>query len=650
MTKSDTQGVVFAMMNVDSLLEAIRSDFAGNQRWEVSEPLFCDLAGLDSDRLSISKVTYSNLTNRVHEKTRNSRVICVVAVCDSTATGDNRKLALDAVSWCAAETVVVFELEDVEGGKLPSPKYLVSLEHSPVRSRILRHWPNIVDEVVPDPGSLRFAISSIAELQTSYTTDYWNPKMQERKAHADHLAVSLASRLNDKPTRPTITVDNHPGQGNAIRTPYVRVYDASLSPNSQTGTYVVLFVTVDGSALIVSVQSGATEWKDGGYKNIDSSLLSERSMELLTLLKADPNMADIIRRNDGARNFPIAGASGESGGYLKYANSNVVCAVLPTAMLPSDTEIRDVVRQFVEMSDYLNRSMSRSLKPDAANGVAMIHKNIHWPEKRVAEVLDSMRDKSPQVVLAGPPGTGKTFVARWFAAELLGTPGDLDNDRITLVQFHPTYGYEDFVEGLRPVAQNGAVVFEPVAGPILKLSRQIHEDGEPRVLIIDEINRANIPRVFGELMYLLEYRDRKIDLMLQDDFSLPRGLFIIATMNTADKSTRVMDVALRRRFDFFSLEPDVDVLRGHYETGTALNEMGEELYEGFVKLNRALRDDLDKHRLIGHSYFMDEEFTSAKLRAKWDRQIAPLLDEYFFERKVMDSKYSIEGFWPSAAS
>jgi MoxR-like ATPase len=638
-------------MSGDPILDAIRNDFAGNQRWETCQSLLCDLTGLSADRLSISKVTHSNLTNRVHEKVRSpSRVHCVVALCDESATGDNKKLAVAAVSDGAAETVLVFELDNSTGTALLSPTHLVSLEHSPVRSRVLQYWPSIDDTVIPDPGSLRFALSSISKLQLNYTNDYWNPKMLERKDHGDRLALSLASRLNDKVSRPPLTVEHHPGSGAAIRTPYVRVYDSAVSPNSQTATYVCLFVSVDGSSVIISVQSGATVWENGDYRSIDNSILDARSEQFLAALRTDPELAEIILRSGASRDFPIEGVSGVAGKFLKYKLSNVACSVIPITSLPSDTEIRDLVREFVKMSDFLNRILTKPPMTHIKNGVTMIHDNIHWPEKRVADVLNSLTDNSPQIVLAGPPGTGKTFVARWFAAELLGTPGELNNDRITLVQFHPTYGYEDFVEGLRPVERNGAVVFESVPGPILRLSRQIHEDGAPRVLIIDEINRANLPRVFGELMYLLEYRDRKIDLMLHDGFSLPQELFIIATMNTADKSTRVMDVALRRRFDFFSLDPDVAVLRAHYESGTASNEMGEELYDGFIKLNEALREDLDKHRLIGHSYFMDDEFNLATLRARWDRQIAPLLDEYFFERKAVESKYAIEGFWPSAAT
>jgi 5-methylcytosine-specific restriction protein B len=256
--------------------------------------------------------------------------------------------------------------------------------------------------------------------------------------------------------------------------------------------------------------------------------------------------------------------------------------------------------------------------------------------------------EKPQIVLYGPPGTGKTFVAQAIASELLENNGGFDEERVTLVQFHPSYGYEDFVEGLRPVSKANGIVFETVAGEIVKLSKLIQNDGQPRVLIIDEINRANIPRVFGELMYLLEYRDKKINLMLHDGFMLPKDLYVIATMNTADKSTRVMDSALRRRFDFFSLEPDVIVLKKYYADSANHNEIGEELFEGFVALNSALLTDLDRHRLIGHSYFMKDVFSLQTLRARWERQIAPLIEEYFFDRDTYGTSYTVERFWPSA--
>jgi MoxR-like ATPase len=649
-------------MSLDPLTLAANTDFANwkagkagvHPKWPLLEAELAAFMNCDSDQIVVKLVRDNNNGVRLNEVSMTKGAFYSVLVCDKSNDFTSETFIDVAFSYVASgkgEGVLLFRESDSGVSNQLEPWMVVALENSLLKQRSAEVWPSVATVDVPDPKSLRFAIRSIGELQQAYTKDYWNPNMQKRKEHAETLAVALAARLNSRPDRAALIVDQHAGQGGAIKTPYVRIYDPQISPNAQTGVYVCMFVSADGSSLLLSLQSGATVWRDGNYRSLRKAMLDARSDEYFDLLVANLETGRLVGRHHASREFPIEGSAGEVGGRISiFKRSNIACSVIPISELPSDTQIRDQVRDFVAMADYLNSSTMTPNNFDTESGLSLITKNIHWPERRVAEVLESLRDKSPQVVLAGPPGTGKTFVARWFAAELLGTPGELDNDRITIVQFHPTYGYEDFVEGLRPVEKNGAVVFEPVPGPIVKLSQQIHEDDAPQVLIIDEINRANIPRVFGELMYLLEYRDRKIDLMLQDGFSLPKGLFIIATMNTADKSTRVMDVALRRRFDFFSLDPDVEVLRAHYESGAASNEMGEELYDGFVKLNSALREDLDKHRLIGHSYFMDDEFSLNTLRARWDRQIAPLLDEYFFERKAVENKYTIEGFWPSAAT
>src|SRR4029077_1405184 len=126
------------------------------------------------------------------------------------------------------------------------------------------------------------------------------------------------------------------------------------------------------------------------------------------------------------------------------------------------------------------------------------------------------------------------------------------------VQFHPSYGYEEFVEGLRPVVADGAVSFQRVDGVILQMASVMASTEATHVLIIDELNRANIPRVFGELLYLLEYRGQAIDLQYSERFRLPSNLRIIATMNTADRSIRSIDVALRRRFEVFECPSDAD--------------------------------------------------------------------------------------------
>lgn len=269
-----------------------------------------------------------------------------------------------------------------------------------------------------------------------------------------------------------------------------------------------------------------------------------------------------------------------------------------------------------------------------------------WERDRLEEVLESLTDESPhpQVILSGPPGTGKTFVAQEIAKHLT----DGDPNRVEMVQFHPSYGYEEFVQGLRPVAENGQVSFSVEDGPIVRLASECREDGLPRVLIIDEMNRANLPRVFGELMFLLEYRDRSINLMHQDAFELPKNLYIIGTMNTADRSIRTIDIALRRRFDIFDCPPDPHVLQRYYrhEGGGNLLLPEDVLLSGFRKLNDFLKTELDKGYEIGHSYFMREKMNKRALERVWKLQIEPILREYFYDqREIKDDVFDLRNYF-----
>lgn len=230
-------------------------------------------------------------------------------------------------------------------------------------------------------------------------------------------------------------------------------------------------------------------------------------------------------------------------------------------------------------------------------------------------------ERKGQAVFYGPPGTGKTFMAEALAKVLIGG-GDGFSE---VVQFHPAYAYEDFMQGIRPRAgRDGGLDFPMVSGRFLDFCREAQSRSGACVLIVDEFNRANLARVFGELMYLLEYRDRAIPLAGGGQLKIPENVRIIGTMNTADRSIALVDHALRRRFAFLALRPRDDVLRRfHEETGQSVDALLAKLDE----LNNAIDDE---NYYIGITFFMDSELDK-NLEAIWRMEIEPYLEEYFFD-------------------
>ena len=167
-------------------------------------------------------------------------------------------------------------------------------------------------------------------------------------------------------------------------------------------------------------------------------------------------------------------------------------------------------------------------------------------------ILQLLGDQG-QVVFYGPPGTGKTFAARKLAGHIARGGGTLEK-----IQFHTSYSYDDLIEGYRPRLANGQVTYEVVDGPLKRLAATAQERPDvTHVLFINELNRGNVSKILGELLFLLEYRDEETRLLYSDaPFSLPRNLQIVATMNTADRSIALVDTALRRRFRFVPFFPD----------------------------------------------------------------------------------------------
>lgn len=232
-----------------------------------------------------------------------------------------------------------------------------------------------------------------------------------------------------------------------------------------------------------------------------------------------------------------------------------------------------------------------------------------------------------QVVLYGPPGTGKTHVARELARHIA------DPGATRLVQFHPSYTYEDFFEGFRPRLNGETAAFDLVHGPLRRLATAAERDkGRPHVLIIDEINRANLPKVFGELYFLLEYRDEAIDLQYSpgDRFKLPGNVFIIGTMNTADRSIALVDAAMRRRFAFVELHPDHPPVRDVLARWAEAQGKDDGRAALLDKLNRAI--GADHEFKIGPAYLMKPDADHG-LDLVWEHSILPLLEEHFYESR-----------------
>ena len=229
-----------------------------------------------------------------------------------------------------------------------------------------------------------------------------------------------------------------------------------------------------------------------------------------------------------------------------------------------------------------------------------------------------------QVIFQGPPGTGKTFVARKLAALLAGTP-----ERVRLVQFHPSYAYEDFVQGLRPKLIDGQPGFELRDGPLLTMAEAAREDSDPAAkyfLIIDEINRGNLAKVFGELYFLLEYRDQPIQLQYSSElFELPKNLYIIGTMNTADRSIALVDLALRRRFHFVEFRPDKAPIQGLLRRWLDRNASGMAWVADLV--DRANRELDDRQAAVGPSYFMKDGLDDEMVGDIWEHNILPYIEE-----------------------
>jgi len=395
----------------------------------------------------------------------------------------------------------------------------------------------------------------------------------------------------------------------AVDTGYPHLDYAQRLQLTQADQAFILRMGVDDLVLVVSdesahlgVVSGETSWAEQAGSR---------------LRRAVDWIPDSIAKSDLPE--PVPGMLDKQGDVVDLTNALDALAALAR-------KITDTAEDADEVDDQPTPQEPLALRiPTVTDDLVA---GLHMPRDVLQEWLDVLGDRR-QLVFYGPPGTGKTFVAEALGRHIVGS----DTNHLRTVQFHPSYAYEDFFEGLRPTVENGNVTYQVVPGPLRTLVAEATTPGNesrPYVLVIDEMNRANLAKVFGELYYLLEYRDQSISLQYSSDtdFRLPKNLFIIGTMNTLDRSISMVDAAIRRRFPFVELHPAVEPVSG--VLSAYLARQGSD--DRRARLLDALNSGIDERDLqIGPSYLMKSSAVDKfGLERIWKYDILPLLDDHFY--------------------
>lgn len=256
-------------------------------------------------------------------------------------------------------------------------------------------------------------------------------------------------------------------------------------------------------------------------------------------------------------------------------------------------------------------------------------RDVYMSEERYSTLVNLLLTKK-NVILQGAPGVGKTYAAKRLAYSIMG---EKDVSRVKMVQFHQSYSYEDFIMGFRPT-QTG---FELKKGVFYEFCRKAAEDDRPYFFIIDEINRGNLSKIFGELFMLIENDKRGVELQLlyaDEQFSIPSNVYIIGMMNTADRSLAMLDYALRRRFAFFEIIPAFDSTGFRAYRKNVNSSKFDKLISVVQQLNEEIAKDetLGEGFCVGHSYFC----TNVTINDEWMKsviefELIPLLKEYWFD-------------------
>lgn len=463
--------------------------------------------------------------------------------------------------------------------------------------------------------NFRSILAEVLELQPSWSKDN-TPDMERRgllvRKEGPAILKSMLKRLQRTGVQ-DFNAEGRDGVGLKTKIPWIRIFSRSRSPSPTEGWYLVYLFAADGGAVYLSLNQGTTVPEGKQLTPRSAEWISERvsaARELLASRLKDERLSlDMDLQDSGAL------ARG-------YEQAHVVGIRYGAETLPDDEQLLTDLQDMLELVSavYLDEHSATT--------------GIQGPvEPPVTNPLIELIKRRKNVVFYGPPGTGKTYEALQLAQAWEQTDG---HDSVRKITFHPSYGYEDFVQGFRPKKdQPGEFALQ--SGILLRICDEASKNEDRDfLLIIDEINRGDVARIFGELITYIEADKRGVPFDLAQDetgqYEIPSNLFFLGTMNTADKSVSLLDVALRRRFAFVEFRAEFSAYSDIPEWVENVN--GLNLGELLDALNqRLLAEGVEVDRAIGHALLSirtDAPDPAAALKERIEYDITPLVAEYSY--------------------